>query len=162
MGPHISDYNKLTLKFYKDKQFVKLHGDKYQLPGPAQFNHLRRMHNTHAIVEVFTLQCQQKEVFPDSCLELPDQMPIELVKLLHNYSIIFATPTTLPPSRSHNHVIPLMKDAKPVKVRPYRYSHSQKQQIQMMVQEMLAAGIIAPSTSPFSSPIILVKKKDGI
>ena len=30
-----------------------------------------------------------------------------------------------------------------------------------MVQEMLQSGIFHPSVSPYASPIILVKKKDG-
>lgn len=40
-------------------------------------------------------------------------------------------------------------------------TYSQKAQIETMVEDMLKQGIIKPSTSPFSSPIILVKKKDG-
>lgn len=94
-------------------------------------------------------------------LELPPDLPPDLVQLLHHYHMIFQNPTTLPPPRSQDHSIPLVDESTVVKVRPYRYPHSQKEQIEKMVAEMLNQGIIQPSTSPFSSPIILVKKKDG-
>lgn len=50
-------------------------------------------------------------------------------------------------------------DAAPVAQRAYRYSAAARDEIDRQVNEMLDAGIIRPSTSPWSSPIVLVKKK---
>ncbi|UYV77538.1 PSEN1 [Cordylochernes scorpioides] len=49
----------------------------------------------------------------------------------------------------------------PIKHRPYGVSPTERQAIQMEVDKMLDAGIIRHSEGPWSSPVILVKKKDG-
>lgn len=74
---------------------------------------------------------------------------------------MFQEPTDLPPKRWIDHHIQLKEGENPISVRPYRYPQVQKEEIGRLVQEMLDAGIIRPSVSPYSSPIILVKKKDG-
>ena len=82
-------------------------------------------------------------------------------KLLEQYVDVLAEPTQVPPAREVNHCIPLKEGIEPINVRPYRYAYFQKEEIEKQVQEMLKQGIIRPSTSPFSSPVLLVKKKDG-
>ena len=52
-------------------------------------------------------------------------------------------------------------DAMPIKQRPYRTSPECKQEIDRQVEDMLQKGIVQESVSPWSSPVVLVKKKDG-
>lgn len=82
-----------------------------------------------------------------------------LDSLLNHYQELFTNLTSLPPPRSIDHRISLLPNTTPVNVRPYRYAHSQKTELESQVQDMLSQGIIRPSTSPFSSPVLLVKKK---
>lgn len=67
----------------------------------------------------------------------------------------------LPPQRDCDHTIPLIPGAKPVNVRPYRLPYQKKNALEELVQQLLTSQTIQPSMSPYSSPAILVKKKDG-
>lgn len=51
--------------------------------------------------------------------------------------------------------------SEPINKRPYRCPHFQKTEIENIVAELLQHGVIQHSTSPFTSLVILVKKKDG-
>lgn len=52
-------------------------------------------------------------------------------------------------------------DAAPVHSAPHRVSAAEKRIIREQVEGMLNDGVIEPSVSPWSSPVVLVKKKDG-
>lgn len=88
-------------------------------------------------------------------------IPMEVLRLLEQFTDVFEDPRHLPPRRECDHRIPLMAGAQPVNSRPYRYKPELKTEIERQVQELLDAGVIQKSSSPFSSPALLVKKKDG-
>ena len=88
-------------------------------------------------------------------------IPLIVQTLLAEYNDLFAQPTSLPPARDVDHCIPLKTGTEAVNVRPYRHSHYQKHKIERLVTELLRDGIIHLSRSAFSSPVLLVKKKDS-
>jgi hypothetical protein len=53
------------------------------------------------------------------------------------------------------------KDATPIHQWPYKNSWKEREIIKEQIELMLKAGVIEPSKSPWSSPVVLVKKKDG-
>lgn len=161
IGPHVADYASLNMIFLHENKFITLQGEVDHVPIQAHLHHIRRMVNTHSIAEVYTIKMVDPTAQAIPLPELSDDMEPELALLLCNYASVFATPTSLPPHCTQDHYIPLIEGSGPIKVKPYRYPHSQEEEIEKLVGDMLKEGIIQPSKSLFSSPIILVKKKDG-
>ena len=52
-------------------------------------------------------------------------------------------------------------DQGPIHSHPYRTSFKERKEIRKRVEQLLQAGVVAPSTSPSSAPVVLIPKKDG-
>ena len=158
LGPVPTDYNDLTLKFIHDGKIIELKGNVDDALHAITLTQLRRIVRTDSASAFFHIRILDS----DSLTPTSDtsQYP-EITKLLTQFATLFQTPTTLPPSPTTNHAIHLLPNSEPINIRPYRYPYFQKQEIETQVENMLQSGIIRPSTSPFSSPVLLVKKRDG-
>lgn len=137
LGPHIVDYATSTLKFFQNDKFIILQGTPIEGPHQAQPRHIQRMHKTQAIAECFTIQLVTAPELELSLLKLPAEIKPKLAPLQQNHQRVFQTPQGLPPTRDQDHAIPLQEGAQPVKVRPYRYPHSQKEQIEKWYKKCL-------------------------
>lgn len=65
----------------------------------------------------------------------------------------------LPSYRSHDEKIPLLIESMLIAVKPHRYPHFWKGEIDKHIKELVNMGIKWPTTSPYSSPVFLAKKK---
>ena len=61
----------------------------------------------------------------------------------------------------YKHKIELIDPNKITQKRPYRVPPALRDEVEKQINEMLRQKIIQPSTSPFCSPIVLVKKRDN-
>ncbi|GAB2295851.1 hypothetical protein Dimus_038383 [Dionaea muscipula] len=149
--PITLDLQELKVSFKKDGQPIELKAIKNMT---SQAMATRTTKATRGVKH--GILCQSYSL---SSIEQSD-VPVAFKYIIEKYMDVFFEPNSLPPPRSHDHAIPLLPNSKPVNLRPYRFSHQQKTEVERLVDEMITTGVIQPSHSPFSSPVLLVKKKD--
>jgi hypothetical protein len=139
---------------------VKIFGlqTKTVMGPPIAAHQLNAMEKHDAI-----LYCVQLNVTSDEngLSHTEDPHPEEIDSLIKQYQSIFQPIPGLPPKRPGDHTIPLLQGAQPFRLRPYRYTPFQKDEIERQIQDMLKRGLIQESSGPYSSPALLVKKKTG-
>ena len=89
-----------------------------------------------ASVEEVPIVCEYPNVFPE---ELPG----------------------MPPDRDLEFIIDLIPGTAPIAKRPYRMVANELEELKKQLQELQEKGYIRPSSSPWGSPVLSVKKKDG-
>ncbi|KAG6503272.1 hypothetical protein ZIOFF_035583 [Zingiber officinale] len=67
----------------------------------------------------------------------------------------------LPPRRPVEFAIELIPRTAPTSKAPYRMAPKELNELKVQLQELLDRGFIRPSVSPWGSPVLFVKKKDG-
>ncbi|XP_074271319.1 uncharacterized protein LOC141595254 [Silene latifolia] len=80
--------------------------------------------------------CEYPDVFPD---ELPG----------------------IPPERDVEFSIDLVPGTGPIAKAPYRMAPSELKELRIQLDDLIEKGFIRPSASPWGSPVLFVKKKDG-
>jgi len=90
-----------------------------------------------------------------------DEQDPQVGELLEEYADIFREVPGLPPQRPVDHTIPLVPGTPPVARPMYRLSPAELDEVKRQVTDLLAKGMVRPSTSPYSAPILFVGKKDG-
>jgi hypothetical protein len=154
LGPILMDFKELTMKFQHE-------GQRYQFQGLAtgspeiisshRMENLLKKGHFGIIAQLHSIQA----------VETPFMHP-NLQAILSTHQVVFSTPEGLPPSCGvHDHSIPLILGSLPPNVRPYLHPFAQMNEIEKIVQELLQAGVIRPSTSSYSSHVVMVLKKEG-
>lgn len=155
LPPMWIDWNKKTLRYKLDGKRIQLKGVRANIQqcDPISLPELQELAADRALEHIVQLNATKGGHI--------ETIPVEIKQVLQEYSGCFLTPTGLPPHRPYDHHITLLPGVQPVNVKPYRYSPQQKNEIERQIKEMLQQGIIQYSHSPFASPVLLVRKKDG-
>ena len=138
-----------------------------KIPRNQLVAHITNHDNMEVLPLNKTMKVSKKKVqiSDDELLEginlstVPNSHVAKVRKLLTDFKDIFSTgPTDIGHCTSLPHSIRLKDPSKIVNIPPYRLPHNLLTVVHEYVDKLLEAGVIRHSTSPFSSPIMLVRK----
>jgi len=90
--------------------------------------------------------------------ELTETQKQELFALLREFRDIFSDLPGITDIAEHRIQL---TDNNPIRCKPYPIPYALRDVVKSEIDEMCQLGIIEPSESPYSSPLLIVKKKDG-
>ena len=86
----------------------------------------------------------------------------QLRNILNKYQDVFSTSSTdVGRTTLVQHSIPIKADTAPIKQRPRRLGPEKEKEVNDQVAQLERDGLIEPSHSAWSSPVVMVRKKDG-
>ena len=100
-------------------------------------------------------------LFNRTVIDMDKSQRKEVAKLLTKYSDVFSkSDADIGRTGIIKHKIPT-GNALPIKERPRRFPVYMDKEVDGKIDNMLKENVIKPSTSPWASSIVMVKKKDG-
>ena len=160
LGPILWDFLRMNMKFSMEGKTIELQGLKKPTNRSVNEKEIKqeiKKEKRGILLQLFSLCASAPTIQVGNSADTGSLSQ----QVLSSFQDLFVEPKGLPPSRTHDHRIPLTPGNQPVSMRPYRYPHFQKAEIEKLISEMLESGVIRLSHSPYSFPIILVKKHDG-
>ena len=117
-------------------------------------------HNPYCHDGVLRQDFEKLFKFEDTVLDVEEKTKLQ--DLLWKYKDLFQLPgQDLGHTNIMSHKIKLKPDSQVFRSQPYQSNPRIREEISKQVQDMLNKGIISASDSPFSSPVVMVRKPDG-
>lgn len=136
------DWGKSTMTFQQPRKKITIRGDPTLERRVVKPEHLLKLSEVNSRALVWSLEGKEANRENDEEKGLTKEQKEDMERLLGQYTGVFQEPQGLPPNREERHQITLKGGADTVNVRPYRYPHVMKMEIERQVTKMLHAGII--------------------
>lgn len=155
-SPMTCDWEANSMQFLQAGVPVTLHGIRSVTLATLQAISVEQVNNALVGNDIWAMVAIAQET-PDSPVHISPLEP-DMEQLLTEYVDVFAEPKTLTPHRLYDQALTLEPVHHPPNSPPYRYSPQQKDEIEHQLAEMIVAGIVSHSMSPYASPVLLVKQ----